>query len=196
MSDPFKIIPPPALKQAAQSCPLLESDKAKGEWVECCSQRFFPLAKRVSGDSDLAMDILQTSFIKILEAACVSVDGSTACPWVATIVVNCAIDSHRRQGRRKEVPLEQRAEARDPLRDLETVAQQRQLLELVREIIAALPDIYSQVADLRLQKGLTGSETAKELDITVSTVKKRLSRARKMIDRILKQRLHELPPIP
>ena len=57
----FKVIPSPPIKEAVQRCPLLETEKARGEWVECCSQRFFPLARRIAGDNDLAMDVLQTS---------------------------------------------------------------------------------------------------------------------------------------
>lgn len=190
----FKVIPSPPIKEAVQRCPLLETEKARGEWVECCSQRFFPLARRIAGDNDLAMDVLQTSWIKVLESVHASFDGPTACPWVATIVANCARDLRRKQNRRKESPLELRPEGRDPTQDTEATTHQRELLELVREIIAALPDIYGQVADLRLQQGLTGKETAEQLNITVSTVKKRLSRARKMIDRILKERLNQLPP--
>lgn len=196
MSDDFTIIPSPGLERAAQSCPLLESDKAKGEWVECCSQRFFPLARRIAGDDDLAMDVLQTSWIKVLESTHASFRGPTACSWVATIVANCAIDHHRKQSRRKETPLPQRAAVRGRVPNIETTTQQREILELVREIIAALPSAYSQVADLRLQKGLTSKETAEELNITVSAVKKRLSRARRMIDRVFEQRINRLRPLP
>lgn len=192
--DDFHIIPSPSLKKAAQSCPLLESDKAKGEWVECCSRRFFPLARSIAGDDDLAMDILQTSLIKVLEAAYASFDGPTACPWVRTIVANTAKSELRKQRKRKEVPLEQGAEDRESIRQFVTADRQRQLLELLREVIAMLPSTYSRVADLRLQQGLTTSETAEQLGISVSNAKKRLSRAKKMIDRALNKRLKQLDP--
>lgn len=192
MSDATRITPSPALKQAAQSCPLLESDKAKGEWVECCSRRFFPLARRIAGDDDLAMDILQTSWIKVLESAHASFEGPTACTWVGTIVANTAKSDLRKRSRRKELPLKEGAEDREAVRVYVTADQQQKLLELVREVIAMLPSTYGRVADLRLQQGLTTSQTAEQLDITVSNVKKRLSRAKKMIDRALRERLKEL----
>ncbi len=56
MSGDFHVLPTPKLKQAAKDCPLLERD---GEaWIACCSRRFFPLAKRVAGDDNLAEDVL------------------------------------------------------------------------------------------------------------------------------------------
>ena len=65
-SDDFHVIPTPELKQVAQGCPLLEKD-LEG-WIVCCSRRFFPLARRVAGDDSLAEDVLQTSWIKILQS--------------------------------------------------------------------------------------------------------------------------------
>lgn len=195
MPDDFRILPSTALKQAAQSCPLLESDKAKGEWVACCSQRFFPLAKRIAGNDDLAMDVLQTSWQKVLESAHASFEGPTACPWVATIVANSAKDLRRQQIRRKEVPLTEVAEVHDPAQDLETAVQERQHLELLREVIAMLPSAFSQVAELRLQKGLTSAQTAQELNISIANVKTRLHRAKGMIDRIIRARLEQRKPV-
>ena len=66
MTEDFHILAPLELKQAAQNCPLLEGDVEA--WIVCCSRRFFPLARRVAGEDDLAKDVLQTSWVKILQA--------------------------------------------------------------------------------------------------------------------------------
>lgn len=65
MVSNFHILPTPRLKQAARDYPLLEGN-LEG-WIICCSRRFFPLARRIAGDDSLAEDVLQTSWIKILE---------------------------------------------------------------------------------------------------------------------------------
>ena len=66
MPQCLHILNRPALKRAAGECPLLEGDQEK--WIACCSERFFPLAKRIAGDDSLAEDALQDSWIKIMQA--------------------------------------------------------------------------------------------------------------------------------
>ena len=66
MADDFHVLPTLELKQAAKDCPLLEGDLEA--WIVCCSRRFFPLARRIAGDDSLAEDVLQTSWIKILQS--------------------------------------------------------------------------------------------------------------------------------
>ena len=61
------------------------------EWIVCCSQRFFPMARRIARDDRLAEDALQVSWIKILQSINdLYFDGLKACPWVSRIVVNSA----------------------------------------------------------------------------------------------------------
>ena len=89
MPKSLRILPRLAIKRSAGECPLLEGNKE--EWIVCCSQRFFPLAKRISGDDSLAEDALQVSWIKILQAVNHTYfKGPKACPWVSRIVANAA----------------------------------------------------------------------------------------------------------
>ncbi|MDE0164693.1 MAG: sigma-70 family RNA polymerase sigma factor [Bryobacterales bacterium] len=167
------------VNRLAGECPLLEGDQEK--WITCCSERFFPLAKRITGGDSLAEDALQESWIKILQAvnhACFN--GPKACPWVSTIVANAARDVRRRRTRHKEVflPL---PEMEAPSRTPEALAQEKQLLALLGEIISFLPETYRQVVELRLQQGLSTDQTAGRLHISRAQVKTRLNRAVRMI---------------
>ena len=185
MPQCLHILNRPALKRAAGECPLLEGDQEK--WIACCSERFFPLAKRIAGDDSLAEDALQDSWIKIMQAvnhACFN--GPKACPWVSTIVTNAARDVRRRRFRHEEAPL---AEMEDPSRSPEALAQEKQLLALLREIISLLPETYRQVVELRLQQGLSTGQTAKRLHISRAQVKTRLNRAVRMIQRRIDARI-------
>ena len=114
MSGNFHVLPTPKLKQAAKDCLLLERDSEA--WITCCSRRFFPLAKRIAGDDSLAEDVLQTSWIKILQSinhACF--EGPKACPWVQRIVTNTAKDYHQQKVHRRESPLQdERAPTQGP----------------------------------------------------------------------------------
>ena len=69
----------------------------------------FPLAKRIAAADSLAEDVLQTSWIKILQSinhACF--DGPKACPRVHRIVTNAARNMAGKRGRRNELPLLER----------------------------------------------------------------------------------------
>ncbi len=190
----FAIVPTPALERAAQDCcPLLAGDEAREDWIACCSRRFFPLAKRIAEDDDLAREALQVSWIKIFQAANVSLKGPTACPWVASIAANSAKDLRRQQRRRREVPLETvRIRSAGP--DLEAMVQERQLLTLLHEMIEMLPDTYRRVVELRLQEGFSTKQTARHLGISRSNVTTRLNRAVRMLKRSIKSRMEVRKP--
>lgn len=172
---------------------IINSSQSLVRRLPCCSQHFFPLAKRIVRDDDLAQDVLQISWIKIFQAVNVSLGGPTACPWVATVVANSAKDIRRQQQRRKEVPLEN-TEIRATGQDLEVLAQERELLELLREMIVMLPDTYRRVIELRVQENLSTKQTARLLGISHSNVTTRLNRAVKMLERRIRSRIESRTP--
>ncbi len=188
MSDDFHILPTPKLKQAAKDCPLLEGN-LEG-WIICCSRRFFPLARRIAGDDRLAEDVLQTSWIKILQSLNhASFNGPKACPWVHRIVTNTAKNLHRDRVHRREDPLEdQAALAGDP----ESVAQEKELLLLLMEMIDLLPGTYRQVMKLRLYQGFSTKEISHHLHISRGNVAVRMNRGISMIKRRIDARSRSL----
>ena len=190
MSSDFHVLPTPKLKQAAEDCPLLKRDSEA--WIACCSHRFLPLAKRIAGEEDLAYDVLQTSWIKILQSinhACF--DGPKACPWVHRIVSNTAKDFHSKRVRRREFPLPQRV---SPIQGPEALAQERELLVLLREMIDLLPGTYRQVIKLRLYQGFSTKQISQLLHITRGNVAVRMNRAITLLKRRIDARTQSLPP--
>ena len=188
MSGDLHVIPTPKHKRAAQDCPLLEGSSEA--WIVCCSRRFFPLAKRIAGDDVLAHDVLQTSRIKILQSinhACF--DGSKACPWVHRIVTNTAKNYHKQRVRRREDPLQGE---RTPNRDPETLAQERDLLVLLREMIDLLPGTYRQVIKLRLYQGFSNKQIARCLHVSRGNVAVRMNRAITLLKRRIDARTQSL----
>jgi len=189
MPKSLNILPNPALKPEVTDCALLEGNVE--EWIVCCSQRFFPLAQRIAGDNSLAEDALQTSWIKILQSINHAYfDGPKACPWVGKIVANTAKDIRRQGRQRREVPL---FEVGAPGRTPEDLAHEKKLLALLREMITLLPETYRQVIELRVYEGLSTRQAADTLHVTQSTIKIRLHRAVKMLQRTLDARLKTAP---
>ena len=190
MPDDFHVLPTPKLKRAAKGCPLLESNSEA--WIACCSRRFLPLAKRVAGDDSLAEDVLQTSWIKILQSinhACF--DGPKACPWVHSIVTNTAKDIYGKQIRRRENPLQ---DERTPAPDPEALAQERQLLVFLREMIDHLPGTYRQVIKLRLYQGFSNKQIARLLHVSRGNVAVRMNRAIALLKRRIDARTQFISP--
>jgi len=188
MPDDFHVLPTPKLKQVAKDCPLLEGNSEA--WIVCCSRRFFPLAKRVAGDDDLAHDVLQTSWIKILQSLNhASFNGPKACPWVQQIVANTAKNMHRDQVHRREDPLEEQATL---TQDPEAIAQERELLVLLKEMIDLLPGTYRQVMKLRLYHGFSTKQISQTLDISRGNVAVHMNRAIGMIKRRIDARSRSL----
>ena len=191
MADDFHVLPTLKLKQAAKDCPLLEGDLEA--WIVCCSRRFFPLARRIAGDDSLAEDVLQTSWIKILQSinhACF--DGPKACPWVHKIVANTAKNVHSQQIRRSEMSLRERQELPNSDLDPAALAQEKELLALLGAMIALLPHTYRQVLELRVYQGLSSQQTAERLHISRSSVSTRLNRAVNLLKRRLAARTQSL----
>ena len=188
MQKRLNILPNPALKPEVTDCALLEGKME--EWIVCCSQRFFPLAARISRDDSVAEDALQVSWIKILQSINNAYfDGPRACPWVGKIVTNTAKNIRRQRRQRREVPLlEGIASSRTP----EDLAQEKQMLTLLREMVSLLPKTYRQVIELRVFEGFSVKETAELLHVSRSNVSTRLNRAVKLLQKRIDSRIQSV----
>ena len=195
MPDDFHILPTPELKQAVKDCPLLEGD-VEG-WIVCCSRRFFPLARRIAGEDELAEDVLQASWIKILQAINhARFEGPKACPWVHKVVTNTARNVHSQQIRRSETSLREGRELPSLALDPEARAREEELVALLRVMIELLPVTYRQVLEMRVYQGLSSQQTAERLHISRSTVSTRLHRAVKLLKSRLDARVHPVRDLP
>lgn len=185
MTKHLSVLPDPAFKPKVTNCALLEGNIE--EWIVCCTQRFCPLARRIAKDDSLAEDALQISWIKVLQSINHAYfNGPEACSWVAKIVANTAKNINRQRHQRAEIPL---VEIEAPGRSPEALAQEKQQLVLLREMISLLPETYRQVIDLSVHKGFSAQQTANLLCISRSNVSTRLNRAVKMLRNGLNARI-------
>jgi RNA polymerase sigma-70 factor (ECF subfamily) len=100
-----------------------------------------------------------------------------AAAWLRKVAVQRSIDEGRRRSRRPQVALEEVAEPAaagvqpgDPL-----------LSELLRKLVATLPEAPRMVMVLRYQEDLEPSEIAAALEMPVATVKSHLQRSLAML---------------
>ena len=199
MADEFPIIRAGRLEKAARECPLLDGDH---EWADCCSRRFHPLGRRVAGDDDLALDVLQESWIQILRAMHKYCGGSPGCAWVRVIVENSARRPLRKRNRTPAVPVDAESmPPEDPGTTPETLIWDAQRLRLLREMIELLPETYSEILTLRYGRDLSYDQISDILHLSKTNARSRLSRAVAALRKIIDARLEENailgdPPVP
>ncbi len=146
--------------------------------------------RRYLGDSDLADDVFQNTFLQLYTKIHQFESGRRFRPWLYAIATNQAIDALRRQKRHQAVRLTQESDAdgADDLPHLLTLmeshepgpaemlqAEERRLL--VRAAVDRLPDFLRQVVILAYYQSLKYKDIAEIMDIPVGTVKSRLHTA-------------------
>ncbi len=135
-----------------------------------------------------AEDICQRSF----EKAFMNIDRYNSqyafSTWLYNIAQNEAID-HLRRSRASinSVPISEEREALDVMA-ASTPEDELIIDQAVSELISgiqSLPESYRQVAELRFIKDYAYEDVARALDLPLGTVKTRISRARKMLEKIV-----------
>jgi RNA polymerase sigma-70 factor (ECF subfamily) len=146
--------------------------------------------RRYLGDSDLAEDVFQNTFLQLYQKSGQYEHGRPVRPWLYTIATHQAIDALRRNGRHQALSLDQNqqempdGEVRSLLDLLEArgpgpmeLAHGEERRERVRASVERLPEFLKQVVLLAYYQGLKYREIADILGIPVGTVKSRLHAA-------------------
>ena len=164
-------------------------------------QRLYGLAMRLTGQRQDAEDVVQQTFLSVLEHM-VSFRGESAvATWILRIATNHALKILRK---RRGLPIATQPPAADPDDDYSRLphpefiaewragpgelVQRAEVRRLLDEALADLDDKYRLVFLLRDVEGLSVRETAEALDLTEANVKVRLLRARL----VLRERLTRL----
>ena len=108
--------------------------------------------------------------------------------WLYNIAQNEAID-HLRRSRAtiNSVPISSELEALEVLSG-STPEEDYIVIQAVRDLISgiqSLPESYRQVAELRFIKDYAYEDIARELQLPLGTVKTRINRARKLLEKIV-----------
>lgn len=141
----------------------------------------YPLCLRYAKDEEEAEDILHEGYIKIFRNITKYKAGTSLKSWMRRIMVNSAID-HYRERKRK------RTEAITPVIDLRF--QKPDVLSKLTadEIISALTKLsptYRTVFNMFVVEGFSHREIAQTLNITESTSRSNLVKARNKLKSIL-----------
>ena len=145
----------------------------------------YGLAYRVLRDEALAEDAVQEAFLALWRTAASFIpERAKASTWILTLVHRRAVDTVRREQRRRAEPLEGAPEPVDA--SAEEAAWLRLERERVQGALAQLPDRQREAIELAYYGGYTQSELAERLGEPLGTIKSRmfsgLSRLRELLE--------------
>ena len=145
-------------------------------------------------------DLVQETFIKAFAALETYTPQYAFSTWLYKIATNHAID-HLRRRRVATVSLDKPVQTKDGEMQIElpddTWRPDRPLVEdqrrtLLAEAVAALPDKYRRVIEMRHQQDMAYEDIAEALGLPLGTVKAHIFRARELLNRALRDRRESL----
>ena len=159
------------------------------------NQRLFRTAWSILKDRSEAEEAVQDGYLKAFGAIGTFAGRSSLSTWLTRIVVNEALGRRARAQKRSQllnqesvVVLEEYREklmAGSVTQSPEKALMRRQIAKLLETAIARLPDAFRPVFVLREIEGLSVEDTAEALQIPEETVKTRLFRARRRLQKEL-----------
>lgn len=154
----------------------------------------YNLCLRMAGNPNDALDLSQEAFIRAWRALGQYQFDAAFSTWLFRLTSNVCIDFLRRQKRQQHMSLTvtdddepgEEFTVPDPAPGPEEQAVHNERRQAVARAMAALPEDYRAVMQLRAVEELSYEQIAEILDIKVGTVKSRLARARTQLRKILK----------
>ncbi len=148
-----------------------------------------PLCMRYTNNKDDALDVMHEGFIKIFKNISKYKSGTSLSSWIRRIMVNTAIDYYRKISRR-------RTEDLDAVYDIssdEPDAVSKMSAQEIIDSLQSLTPAYRTVFNLYVIEGYPHKEIAEILNITESTSRSNLVKARSKLKNILlaKSRINE-----
>lgn len=160
---------------------IKEEEWAQKKLYEQFYSSMYPVTLRYAVDEEEALDILHEGFIKVFRHISKYTVGTSLNAWIRRIMVNTSIDYYRKKSRRRTENIDDARSISNT--DPDVVSQMS-----AQEIISALQQLspaYRAVFNLYVIEGYSHKEVAAQLDITESTSRSNLVKARTKLRTIL-----------
>lgn len=154
-------------------------ESALDQLVQLYQEPAFWVARHVIHDDDLAKDIVQDAFIRVLRKPELYDPKRPFKAWFLQIVRNLAIDYLRKKRPNTVQVLAETAEEPGDKSTVEPLAQ-RELQERIQLVLAEVPEKYRELIILRDVEGLGPDEIATITDVDYGTTRWRIHNARKL----------------
>ena len=173
--------------------------------LQNCQQRAFRLAFRITRNQEDAEDAQQEALLKAHRNLDQFQGRARFTTWISRIAINEALMCLRKRRSVVHVPLEDALpedeavpidfELHSNIQDPETAYSRKELRNMLTQAISMLRPLHREVFLLRAVECLSVVETAKALQVSVSTVKTRMRRARRELKEILQNASRPASPI-
>lgn len=142
-------------------------------------RRAFGVAYRLLGQREDAEDLVQETFLTVLERIDSFQEGRDFSPWFYRILMNRGLNARKSRARRvtEEIPVTAAAAGASPARE----AERSELRAGLRVAVDGLPDRQRAVVELSEVEGFSASEIGRILEISQGTVRWHLHEARKTL---------------
>jgi len=149
---------------------------------EILYKRYFSFAMsiciRYTRDENEAMEIVNDSYMKVLEGLSDYDSSRPFKPWFGKVLVNTAIDNYRKNLKHNDnLSINAVTEAGEQEPDIEAELSVNDILELYRH----LPENYKLTFNLFEIEGYSHEEIGRMMGVTASTSRSNLARAKKML---------------
>ena len=151
----------------------MTNEPSKLEWMRSVVERYEgPLvryARRITGDTERARDVVQDTFMRLCAEERNRVEGHLA-EWLFTVCRNRAVDVRRKESRMSALTKEQmtHCESRDsvPSAGLEL----RETMSQILRVLDTIPENQQEVIRLKFQNGFSYREISGVTGLSVSNV--------------------------
>jgi len=172
-------------RELVAACQRGERDAFR-ELFETFKDKVYSIALRYSGDSAVAMDIAQDTFLKLFSSIRNFRGDSSFETWVYRMVVNSCLDHKRKHGRLVPIADELLGSLRSSGDSLAEMLRSEMSARIRSAVDRLAPDLRIAII-LRYTEGLSYAEIAEVLGCSAGTVASRLNRAHKALERRLAQ---------
>ena len=152
--------------------------------------RNWALRQAASISNEDAEDVVQISTLRLLDAKPLNGIVKNPLGWWRSVIANVAFEQIRAKVSRKvrEQEFVERILASSDDIDVETVSNQKQLVSWITDAIYKMDEHFKSVLQLRFFDGLSYTEIAETLGISIGTVSSRINRGLKRLREVLRQR--------
>jgi RNA polymerase sigma factor (sigma-70 family) len=175
-----------ALRLEFEERDLIQACVARERWAqqklyEEFYGKMMGVCLRYANNDDDALDILHEGFIKVFKHISSYQPGTALSAWIRRIMVNTAIDYYRKNVRRRTEDLETAYDLSNDDADAISQCNEQDILNAITQLTPA----YRTVFNLYVIEGYSHKEIAEQLEITESTSRSNLVKARLKLQAIL-----------
>lgn len=165
---------------------LIEACVARERWAQQkLYQEYYSkmmgVCIRYANNDDDALDILHEGFIKVFKHVASYQPGTSLTAWIRRIMVNTAIDYYRKTIRRRTEDIETAYNLSNNNADAVSQCTEKDILAAVKKLTPA----YRAVFNMYVIEGFSHKEIADQLEITESTSRSNLVKARLKLQALL-----------